>query len=65
MPSKTMDPKSLQEIAGHTDIRVTMRYYTHRLTADLADGKRAMAVYGAEHGVHARPNGSKRVLTGS
>ena len=39
MASRVMDPRTLQEIMGHTDIRITMRYYTHRLTDDLAAAK--------------------------
>ena len=37
--SKVMDPKTFQKVIEHSGIRITMRYYTHRLTSDLAAAK--------------------------
>lgn len=60
MASKVMDPRTLQQIMGHTDIRTTMGFYTHRITADLAVAKTNMPQCAAQCAVDSAPNEDKR-----
>lgn len=62
MASKVMDPKTLQEIMGHSEITVTMKYYTHRLTSDMAAAKAGMPLCGAQCGAQAQEKHKKQDL---